>query len=155
MLDQCRSFAPVREGNVLQLIYTSREFRPLSAQDLKRIVTRSRLRNTEDHITGFLYYSTGTFLQLLEGDEEKVEGTFQRIADDFRHINPHVIYRNKAATERLFRDWSMEVNDPTATSAIMRQFFQSEKDLDLTKLDAEKALLLLEAFSGLHATLRL
>jgi Sensors of blue-light using FAD len=140
---------------VLQLIYTSREFRPLQAADLKRIVTRSRIRNAEDHITGFLYYSNGTFLQLLEGDADKVEATFERIADDFRHIHPKVIYRNTEATTRMFKDWSMEVNDPNATSAIMRQFFQADKDLDLTKLDAEKALLLLEAFGGLHTSLRL
>jgi len=140
---------------VLQLIYTSREFRPLSEADLKRLVNHSRARNQKDHVTGFLYYSSGTFLQLLEGDEAIVEATFARIQDDFRHVNPTIIFKDNTATERLFEDWSMEIADPKSTSAIMRGFFQTDKDLDLTKLDAEKALLLLEAFRGMHTSLLL
>jgi len=140
---------------VLQLIYTSREFRPLSDADLKRIVTHSQTRNQRDNITGFLYYSNGTFLQILEGEEAVVEATFARIQDDFRHVNPKIILKDNTATERMFDNWSMEIADPQSTSAIMRGFFQVDKDLDLTKLDAEKALLLLEAFRGMHTSLLL
>ena len=137
---------------MLQLIYTSREFRPLSDADLKRLVAHSRARNAKEHVTGFLYYSNGTFLQLLEGDDATVEATFARIQDDFRHVDPKIIYKDNTATERMFEDWSMEIADPKSTSTIMRGFFQTDKDLDLTKLDAEKALLLLEAFRGMHTS---
>ena len=140
---------------MLQLIYTSREFRPLSDADLKRLVSYSRTRNKQDQVTGFLYYSNGTFLQLLQGDEATVEATFARIQDDYRHIDPKILIKDNTVTDRLFEDWNMEIADPKSTSTIMRHFFQSDKDLDLTKLDAEKAFLLLDSFRGLHHSLRL
>lgn len=114
--------------------------------DLKRIVSHSKTRNQQDGVTGFLYYSGGTFLQILEGEEAVVRATFARIQDDFRHTIASVLVEGPAE-ERLFSDWSMEVANPKKTSAIMHAFFQSDRDLDLTKLDEEKALLLLDAFS--------
>jgi len=139
---------------VFQLIYTSKEFRPMSDADLKRIVSRSQIRNRQDGITGFLYYSAGTFLQILEGEEATVRATFARIEDDFRHTISSVLFEG-TVEERLFSDWSMEAADPKKTSAIMHAFFQSDRDLDLTKLDEEKAMLLLDAFSVTNKALLL
>ena len=139
---------------MLQLVYTSREFRPISAADLKRLVARSKIRNERDGVTGFLYYSAGTFLQMLEGDEATVAATFARIEDDYRHTISSVLHKEKSET-RLFSQWTMETADPTKTANIMHAFFQSDRDLDLTRLDAEKALLLLEAFSVTNKALLL
>jgi hypothetical protein len=138
----------------MRLIYTSREFRPLSEADLKRLVTRSRIRNEQDGLTGFLYYSAGTFLQMLEGEEATVNATFARIEDDYRHIIASILMR-ETITERFFENWSMETANPTKASKILRDFFQMDQDLDLTKLDADKALLLFEAFRGANKALRL
>jgi len=132
---------------VLQLVYTSREFRPMSDADLKRLVTHSQIRNKQDGVTGFLYYSAGTFLQMLEGEEATVSATFARIEDDYRHIIASILHRG-SSDHRLFANWTMEIANPQKTSDIMRAFFQSDRDLDLTRLDTEKAFLLLEAFSG-------
>ena len=139
---------------MIRLIYTSREFRPLSEADLKRLVTRSRIRNEQNSVTGFLYYSAGTFLQMLEGDEAAVNATFARIEDDYRHVVHSILVRETIA-ERFFDNWSMETANPTKTSKILRDFFQIDQDLDLTKLDADKALLLFEAFRGANKALRL
>jgi hypothetical protein len=138
----------------MRLIYTSREFRPLSEADLKRLVTRSRIRNEQDGLTGFLYYSAGTFLQMLEGEEATVNATFARIEDDYRHVIASILMR-ETITERFFENWSMETANPTKASKILRDFFQMDQDLDLTKLDADKALLLFEAFRGANKALRL
>jgi len=138
----------------MRLIYTSREFRPLSEADLKRLVTRSRIRNEQDGLTGFLYYSAGTFLQMLEGEEATVNATFARIEDDYRHVIASILMR-ETITEQFFENWSMETANPTKASKILRDFFQMDQDLDLTKLDADKALLLFEAFRGANKALRL
>lgn len=139
---------------MLQLVYTSREFRPMSEAELKRLVTRSQIRNKQEGVTGFLYYSAGTFLQMLEGDEATVSATFARIEDDYRHIIASILHRGPAE-ERLFANWTMEIAHPKKTSDIMRAFFQSDRDLDLTRLDADKAFLLLDAFSGANRELML
>ena len=139
---------------MFQLIYTSREFRPMSDADLKRIVSRSQIRNQKDGITGFLYYSAGTFLQMLEGEEATVRATFARIQDDYRHVISTVIFEGKSE-KRMFSNWSMEVANPKKTADIMHAFFQCDRDLDLTRLDEEKALLLLDAFSGANKALLL
>jgi hypothetical protein len=50
------------------------------------------------------------YLQLLEGPQEKVDASYQRIQRDRRHLEVKLLSRRNV-TERLFPGWAMR-NDP-------------------------------------------
>lgn len=73
---------------------------------LNQILQTSRVNNQRLGITGMLLYSEGSFVQLLEGDEEKVKETFNKISRDSRHYNIEVVIEANA-TSRYFPHWQM------------------------------------------------
>jgi hypothetical protein len=92
-----------------QLIYYSRPF-GYDANVLMNILSVARLHNARNDITGALICRSDIFLQLLEGPTGKVETTFDRIAQDDRHIDVRVLVRSRVE-DRLFGDWAMK-HDP-------------------------------------------
>ncbi|MEO6523184.1 MAG: BLUF domain-containing protein [Mucilaginibacter sp.] len=88
------------------LIYISTSLRLLSDHDLEEMLEQSLIHNSNAGITGVLLYNRGTFFQVLEGEEEQVSATFEKIKDDPRH---HNIIKMKSGpiAERNFTDWSM------------------------------------------------
>jgi hypothetical protein len=88
------------------LTYISTSVRLFSDYDLAEMLEQSRLNNTKAGITGVLLYNKGTFFQVLEGEEDQVNSTFEKIKADPRH---HNIIKMKSGniTERNFSDWSM------------------------------------------------
>ena len=53
-----------------------------------------------------LIYMQGKFIQVLEGDQQKVEAIYKKIQDDPRHKQiSKVLVGN--SPERIFNDWSM------------------------------------------------
>lgn len=89
-----------------EVIYTSLETEPFDTPSLERLLDRSRERNRPAGITGMLLYHEGEFLQVLEGPEQAVQDTFNRIAADPRHTNIQVIIR-RPVVARSFDHWSM------------------------------------------------
>ncbi len=67
-----------------QLIYASRPF-GYGVQALAGILSMSRVRNSQNDITGALICRQDIYLQLLEGPTGLVETTFERILRDDRH----------------------------------------------------------------------
>ena len=88
------------------IIYLSSGTRWFSEAELKDILVVSNVNNTTHNITGLLLYRDGNFIQLLEGEEEDVQKTFQKISDDQRHkgITPIASGQIK---ERNFPNWAM------------------------------------------------
>ena len=74
------------------------------------MLSRARDYNTSNGITGCLLYHNSKFLQLLEGEEEKIEGLFQKISSDSRHRQVEIIEQGILDT-RLFNEWSMAFHD--------------------------------------------
>jgi hypothetical protein len=96
-----------RKGKeMLQMIYTSAASRKISTAELQELLKISRSNNVRDGITGMLLYEDGTFLQVLEGEEEIVESTYQRIAKDPRHCRILLLARLELE-QRSFNDWEM------------------------------------------------
>lgn len=88
------------------LIYISTSTRFFEECDLAEMLEQSRQQNARAGITGVLLYNKGTFFQVLEGEEEQVDKTFEKIKADPRHHN--IIKMKKGhITERNFSDWSM------------------------------------------------
>lgn len=97
---------------VSYLVYVSQADSRLTPKDLEEILAESRGYNTDRGITGILLYaegrggSTGSFMQLLEGEEDELEHLRERIFGDPRHHTKIVLERGEKPA-RDFPDWSM------------------------------------------------
>jgi hypothetical protein len=63
--------------------------------ELMNIVETSRSRNAQAGVTGALMFNEQRFVQILEGEKNAVEETFERIRGDARHTAITVIARQK------------------------------------------------------------
>jgi hypothetical protein len=73
------------EDGIFSVVYLSEGTRSFSEQDLQQILTKARETNSKLGISGMLLFKGGKFLQVLEGDREKVMTLFDQIAQDPRH----------------------------------------------------------------------
>lgn len=73
---------------------------------IEQILDTSRRQNIEADVTGALMFNEGCFAQVLEGELQAVEETFERIQMDERHDRV-IILMFEQTRERVFSDWSM------------------------------------------------
>lgn len=140
---------------MFSLIYTSKEKQEFAPPDLKKLLVSARIRNRETRVTGMLVYQAGTFLQVLEGEEEAVETIFSRIERDTRHGDIRVLNRNVSRPKRrAFGEWSMGFADAKGTAQILRGFIDVNKGPLLSDLDEARTTDFLEAMSRQSAQLR-
>ena len=93
---------------MLQLVYISTT---RGSIDVAAILRTSRRNNARDGITGLLYHDGRRFLQALEGEQDRVEVAFGRIAQDPRHRAVVVLSRRQVET-REFGPWAMAERRP-------------------------------------------
>lgn len=92
---------------IFQLIYRSKASAYFTDDDLIHLLRQCRQKNIEKNVTGLLLYGYGSFIQLLEGDDEVVRNLYlHRIAPDPRHRNPVILHQHYVP-KRMFGDWSM------------------------------------------------
>lgn len=122
---------------MIRLIYISQTTKPFSSADLLALLTKCRQNNSKLGITGVLLYYNECFIQVLEGEDETVDQTFQIIKKDPRHTNVTVLNRQHI-NERQFGDWSMgfeELNESQLAALNiegLNDFFNKQpKDHDL------------------------
>ncbi len=92
------------------LVYRSIADNSFAIPNIYSMLSRARAYNTEHGITGCLLYHNSKFLQLLEGEEEKIESLFQKISKDSRHRKVEIIEQG-ILDSRLFNEWSMAFHD--------------------------------------------
>ena len=92
--------------SLIQHIYVSTAVVPADCTMLEEILAVSVRNNTPVGITGMLLYASGTFMQVLEGEEKAVNATHQRIERDSRHTGIFVL-EHAAITARSFSQWTM------------------------------------------------
>lgn len=96
--------------SIFTLVYRSAPVFHCSLADylaqIDHILSTARRRNAAASVTGAMLFNEDWFVQLLEGDEDAVRGTFARIALDPRHELVEILFESSAA-ERRFPDWSM------------------------------------------------
>jgi hypothetical protein len=96
--------------SLIQLIYYSKN--TLEADDrgqlqnLREILSKARAKNAENGVTGYLIFDKAHFLQILEGEEEAVRATYDRIKGDRRHARVTLVERRPIQL-RSFADWTM------------------------------------------------
>jgi hypothetical protein len=106
---------------------------------LDDIMATATRRNTRDEITGVLFYVDGHFLQIIEGEQNKISKLMSDIKQDARHKNI-TIHFDVPVEMRGFSDWSMNVlhlgagkrysqDDLKKLSENFKQNFQPRSDI--------------------------
>ncbi len=110
---------------LIQVLYSSRSIYPrgdLTDLDiLKTAIDNNALLN----ITGALLRDERRFLQILEGQTDKVLPLLQSIQTDPRHFDMQILFQRQIDT-RIFGDWSM------GYAEITQDIFASFADLSET-----------------------
>lgn len=88
------------------MLYLSTARNLFSDEQLENILTVSRHNNESSAITGVLLYHDGGILQVLEGEQEKVDHLFEKISADHRHYGTLKVLEH-SSDERYFDNWSM------------------------------------------------
>ena len=138
---------------VTRLIYYSQNHVGPTVRELSSILNASERNNRPLGITGALIFDRQWFLQLLEGEREKVWHTFTRISEDERHSD--VVVAEVIETEaRVFGSWWMGVaaRDDTSEHAFMP--FLRDGRFDPPQMAASDMLLLLKNMSCLGLSRR-
>ena len=97
---------------LIQSVYTSAAIQPMPKSKLYKILVDSRVRNKLADVTGLLVYVDGTFLQVLEGEQEMVSDLLDKISKDPRHTDVKVVYKT-GVERRTFNAWQMAYVSPS------------------------------------------
>lgn len=92
--------------NLNSIVYVSTATRELSEEDLQSILGCSRNRNISEGITGVLFFSSGNFIQYLEGPDVPLSRVYSLICSDRRHQRITQLF-NEPVKDRFFSGWSM------------------------------------------------
>lgn len=95
--------------SVFRAIYSSRPF-GFDNGILRGVLMDARRCNDRDGVTGALICRADIYLQWLEGPEEAVRRTLERIKRDDRHLEVR-LHVAEPAPERVFGEWAM-LHDP-------------------------------------------
>jgi hypothetical protein len=95
---------------MFHLVYVSDAAEKVSKDDLLAILAESRENNAAAGITGMLLYKDGTYMQVLEGEEDAVRSLYARIRRDPRHKGVVTLVEGRT-DRRSFGDWSMAFQD--------------------------------------------
>ena len=128
-----------------QLIYGSSESIRFSSLELAELLRKARAGNSARGITGMLLYHDHCFLQILEGEQARVEALFERISQDSRHSGVTVFHRGPCA-QREFGEWSMAYHEPSATEAADFDGFQQITQVAPGEIRNAKVRVFLNAF---------
>lgn len=88
------------------LTYMSNAVRVPTQAEIEHLLSRARLRNRREQVTGLLLYDSGSFLQVIEGPHDGVQRVYAAIlADPLHHNVLELLY--DGISQREFPDWSM------------------------------------------------
>ena len=130
-----------KKKKVKHLIYTSR---PVGFDDniVIGILESSRKNNIKSDITGALLYRQDLYFQFLEGPEDEIDKTYERIMEDTRHTDVYNL-KESVSNRRLFSSWAMR-GDPLKT---WMWSHDQVKDGIMKRLSREESLAVFEKLS--------
>jgi hypothetical protein len=110
---------------LVRLMYASRAAESVTQDELVSILKKSKANNHDAGITGVLCFSTGIFLQVLEGGRSPVSALYNRIVQDRRHREV-VLLSYEEIAERSFAGWSMgQVNLNRLNPALLMKYSET------------------------------
>ena len=112
--------------------------------EIGSILETARVLNGEHGVTGALMYNDGCFAQVLEGEHDALQDTFERIQCDERHDEVRLLGFEPVA-ERGFGDWSMAYVGGNERSRSAFAALAADGALDLDTIPSERIFALLKA----------
>jgi hypothetical protein len=91
---------------MIQICYSSQARKSFTPEQLTELLGKARTNNHALGVSGLLLYENGTFIQVLEGDPEKVAPLFDKIQRDYRHKQMLLIFKQEIE-KRSFESWDM------------------------------------------------
>jgi hypothetical protein len=88
---------------------------PNARRQVADVLLASRRNNEQSEVTGALLATDRSFAQVLEGEREAVETTYERIARDPRHKDI-VLILYESIEVRRFPDWAMAYIGPSQSA---------------------------------------
>ncbi len=110
------------------------------AAEIELILEASRQNNVLVGVSGALMFNAGYFAQVLEGEQAALESTFERIQQDRRHGNVHLL-EFAPAPARSFQTWSMAYIGPADGTTADLSGIASRSGFDPRTLDGEQLFL--------------
>jgi hypothetical protein len=110
---------------LVRLMYASRSSTEVNQVELQAILKKSKANNPGLGVTGVLCFSSGIFLQVLEGGRLAVSQLYNRIASDKRHHDV-VLLSYQEIEERSFSCWSMgQVNLSSLNPGVLMKYSET------------------------------
>lgn len=108
---------------IFHLVYKSSAREDLDRYDVSRIINKSQSNNSKSGVTGLLLYRQNTFIQLLEGDEQAVKETYNKILKDSRHSDVKILIESKSSI-RIAPQWSMNYVESISEDISIKTLFE-------------------------------
>jgi hypothetical protein len=89
-----------------ELVYCSQAKPNMVYEDILNILKISRERNIKNNITGCLLFYNNQFVQIIEGEKDRVQELYEKIKTDTRHKNLLLLAQSHKK-ERHFPNWKM------------------------------------------------
>jgi hypothetical protein len=129
---------------LVRLIYASQLAPDLGPAELWDILKSAREHNAQEFVTGLLCYDSGSFLQCLEGERERVNALYRAIVADDRHSDVTLLdYAD--IDHRIFGRWAMAYLKPEAITQQLILEYGENSGFDPFKMTAAQALGFIEA----------
>jgi hypothetical protein len=130
---------------MIEVVYASAAKRLFDPVQLGTLLETARRNNARLSVSGILLYDAGSFIQVLEGEEQVVQPLLDTISRDERHHRVQVLRRGEIQ-KRSFAAWSMGfvTLDPQLFRAFPRRHGLSANGSLID--DASEVLALLDAF---------
>jgi hypothetical protein len=90
-----------------RLIYVSEAADALNLPAVEAILAQARQKNRMRDISGMLLFDSKVFMQVIEGDAQKLTDLYGRISQDVRHRRLKLL-EFSAIDERRFGAWAMD-----------------------------------------------
>lgn len=98
---------PQLDPALYQMAYCSLLTHPLSAHEVRVLITNAQRYNAEHGITGLLMMDGNLVVQWLEGSKTQVRTLWNRLLADSRHHCVVELLHRSYPSKRLFPHWSM------------------------------------------------
>jgi hypothetical protein len=92
--------------SMFYLLYVSSAVKLMDNDELLKLHQVSQKNNKKSEITGMLLYQEGNFMQIIEGNKERVLELFSKVTMDKHHKDIYKIMSG-SIEKRNFNDWSM------------------------------------------------
>ncbi|RYY03259.1 MAG: BLUF domain-containing protein [Gammaproteobacteria bacterium] len=131
------------------MVYISSAILGLNDRQIANIVRTSQINNEQLGITGILLYNNGNFMQLIEGEEEKVEALYEKVRGDRRHTGVTLLLK-EPITHKNFDNWVMGYrnidNLKKIEPELLSPFLDEDLNFSIYKKNPYRALQFLEMF---------